>query len=142
VCFYFSFRRALDSASLQNLVPVLISRIIYIDPVSGEETDVSSVWELEACASSMHLDGDATTACNFGSLTGDFCSNAVVSVSYQVMHEKDAFGTIRNVSAEIRVTDVLYSSFEASTSNQAFAASFFDDAAAFTAASELQVQNR
>ena len=90
----------------------------------------------------MHFDGDATTACNFGSLTGDFCANAVVSVSYLIMHEKDSFGTIRNISAEIRVTDVLYSAFDAPTSTQAFAVSFFDDSAAFVEASELDKQNR
>lgn len=102
-------------------------------------TDVTENWIDNSCGSNV---SNTKASCIFGPLAStEICNNALVSLSYYVLHENDDFGTIKSCSAEVIVSDIAYSTSGSSTM-QAFGIQYFNSISAYDAAKTNVPANR
>ena len=109
-----------------NRVNISIGQVIFLDPDTGSTLDVTSEWESNSCSSGMDL-SDASCQFSSSSSDGQICNNALVQLSYLILHSKDTQGTITEASARLIISDIAFSDYAGSSQTQLFGIDFFDD---------------
>lgn len=124
-----------------NHVNITIGQVVYVDPADGSATDVTKAWLANDCSSAVD---HSNSNCRFSSTASaaNTCHNAVSSLRYLVLHGKDAHSTITGLSAQLVVSDVLFSDVGGTAQKQEFGISFFDESNSFDGAKTGSPPNR
>jgi hypothetical protein len=130
------FFRTANHDVVTNRLNLSLSQISFRDPVTGLLSDITAAWNNNNCSTGMDL-STTMADCVFAASpsVSSTCNNAIQSIEYNVLHNKDIHSSITDISFRVVVTDVSYTEFAGSFQNQNFGIDFFDDAHAYTDAS-------
>ena len=140
MCYVILFRTA-SLALTSNYINISIGQVLYVDPADGSSSDVTAAWLANDCSSAID---HSNSNCRFSSTASaaNTCHNALSSLRYLVLHGKDAHSTITGFSAQLVVSDVLFSEAGGTTQKQNFGISFFDELNSFEGAKTGSPPNR